>query len=102
MKILQFLTASKDEKQKKAAERVARQLKRNQEKLIDDLDAKKDKLLAKKDALESINADISDAKLESWASEYQQATVDIALIEKEIEIANKTLKDLFDDAKKAK
>jgi len=100
MKILAILTASKDDKNKKAAERIARQLKRNQEKLIDDLDAKKDKLLAQKEALEAISVTTADSKIDSWANDYHKALVDIKLLEKEIEIANDTLTDMFTDGKK--
>lgn len=102
MKILEILTASKDDKNKKAAERIARQLKRNQEKLIDDLDAKKDKLLAQKESLEAISVTTSDSKIDSWANDYHKVIVDIALIEKEIEIAGQTLTEMFTDGKSKK
>lgn len=100
MRILQILGLSKSDKDKKAQERIGRQLKRQQEKLIDDLDAKKDKLLAQKEALESISVETSDSKLESWNSDYQKVTVELALIDKEIEIAGNTLKDLFNEKSK--
>lgn len=102
MKILSILTASKDDKNQKAAERITRQLKRNQEKLIDDLDAKKDKLLAQKETLEAISVTTSDSKIDSWANDYHKVLVDIKLVEKEIEIAGETLTEMFTDAKARK
>jgi len=100
MKNLNILTAKKGELNQKAAERIARQLKRNQERLVDNLDAKRDSLLAKKEELEMITVETSETKLESWANDYQKALVYIKLIDAEIAIANETLKYMFNDKNK--
>lgn len=100
MKILKLLGAKKSEVNAKAQERIGRQLKRNQEKLIDDLDAKRDALLAKRDALESITVETPQSQLDAWNSDYHKVIVDLALLDKEIEIANTTLKDMFDEKNK--
>lgn len=100
MKILKLLGAKKSEVNAKAQERIGRQLKRGQEKLIDDLDAKRDALLAKRDALESITVDTAQNQLDTWNTDYHKVIVDLALLDKEIEIANSTLKDMFDEKTK--
>lgn len=100
MKILKLLGAKKSEVNAKAQERIERQLKRGQEKLIDDLDAKRDTLLAKRDALESITVETPQSQLDAWNSDYHKVIVDLALLDKEIEIANTTLKDMFDEKNK--
>ena len=100
MKILKLLGAKKSEVNAKAQERIGRQLKRGQEKLIDDLDAKRDALLAKRDALESITVETPQSQLDAWNSNYHKVSVDLALLDKEIEIANTTLKDMFDEKNK--
>ena len=97
MKILEILGLSKESKDKKAQERIARQLKRGQEKLIDDLDAKKDSLIAKKEKLESISVSSSQSTIDSWNTEYHAILVDMKLLDKEIDIAKETLKEMFTD-----
>jgi hypothetical protein len=100
MKILTILGFKKSDKDKKVQERIARQLKRGQEKLIDDLDAKKDKLLVKKESLEVITVETSDNILEKWNQDYHQVLVDIRLVEAEITIANETLTEMFTENEK--
>lgn len=100
MKILQILGLKKSDKDKKTQERIARQLKRNQEKLIDDLDAKRDTLLAKKEKLESITVDTAQSEIDSWNTSYHKILVDMKLLDKEIEIANETLNDMFNEKTK--
>lgn len=96
MKILGLLTQSKEEREKKAAERTARTLKRNQEALIDNLEAQRDDLEDKKSKL----LNLSSGKVPSnWNEEFQEATVQLELIEKKIEIAEKTLTEYFTEVK---
>lgn len=103
MKILELLGLSKTDKDKKAQERIGRQLKRGQEKLIDDLDAKRDALVTKKEKLESITADTAQSQIDSWNNDYHKILVDLKLIDKEISIAKETLEEMFsDDVKSTK
>ena len=102
MKILELLGLSKTDKDKKAQERIGRQLKRGQEKLIDDLDAKRDSLVSKKEKLESITADTAQSQIDSWNTEYHKILVDMRLIDKEILIAKETLEEMFSDEKSTK
>lgn len=98
MKILSILGQSKDELQAAALNRKAKALKRNQEKLIDDLEEKKDNFQAKKDKLLSVTAETVNEK--TWNAEYHEAIVELELVQKEIEIANKVLNELFNEKAK--
>lgn len=93
MKILQILGQSKEELAKAALTRKANAIKRNQETLIDDLEAKRDDVQAKQDKLISVSVDKVNEK--TWAKDYHETTMELALIEKEIEIAKNTLKEFF-------
>lgn len=90
-----MLTAKKSEIASKQVERIARELKRNQEKLVDNLDAKKDTLLAKKEKLEMLTVETPQSVLDTWTQNYHEVLVELALIDKEIQYANATLKELF-------
>ena len=96
MKILSLLTQSKEEKAKKAAERAARTLRRGQEALIDKLEAEKDKLTDKQESLLNLSGKSVPA---NWNEDFQNATVELSLIEKKIEIANATLEEYFTEDK---
>ena len=93
MKILQFITQSKELLEEKMAEITARGLKRGQEALIDKLDSELDKLKDKKDKL--LNLKAKDIDVSKWNIEYQDAQVDILTKEKELSIAKTTLEELF-------
>lgn len=98
MKILDLFKVSKEEREEKKVERLGRALKRGQEKLIDDLDDKRDSLQKKKDDLESLSVDKVNEN--TWNKEYHQAIVDLKMIDKEIEIAKETMNQLFTDEEK--
>ena len=98
MKILDLFKVSKEEREEKKVERLGRALKRGQEKLIDDLDDKRDALQKKKDDLESLSVD--KVNEDTWNKEYHQAIVDLKMIDKEIEIAKETMSQLFTDEEK--
>ena len=98
MKILDLFKVSKEEREEKKVERLGRALKRGQEKLIDDLDDKRDALQKKKDDLESLSVD--KVNEDTWNKEYHQAIVDLKMIDKEIEIANEVMSQLFTDEEK--
>ena len=92
MKILSLLTQSKESKEQKAAERAARGLERGQQALIDRLEAQKDELLSKKEALLDLNVKkISD----EWNDKFQNILVDLELVDVKIKLANKTLEEYF-------
>lgn len=98
MKILDLFKVSKEEREEKKVERLGRALKRGQEKLIDDLDDKRDALQKKKDDLESLSVD--KVNEDTWNKEYHQAIVNLKMIDKEIEIAKETMFKLFTDEEK--
>lgn len=98
MKILDLFKVSKEEREEKKVERLGRALKRGQEKLIDDLEDKRDALQKKKDDLESLSVD--KVNEDTWNKEYHQAIVDLKMIDKEIEIAKETMSQLFTDEEK--
>lgn len=95
MKILAILGSSKDELKQKQLNIVAKELKRNQEKLIDDLESKSLDLEAKKNELESVTFETVNKK--TWNEEYHKVLVETKLLEAEIKIAKETLADLFAD-----
>lgn len=95
MKILAILGSSKDELKQKQLNIVAKELKRNQEKLIDDLESKALDLEAKKNELESVTFETVNKK--TWNEEYHKVIVDSRLLEAEINIAKATLAELFTD-----
>lgn len=100
MEILKLLRAKVGEKNAKAEERIARQLQRNQERLVDDLDAKRDSFISKKEKLEAITFETAQSSIESWNTEYHKVLVDIALVDAEIKIAQETSKKLFNEKTK--
>lgn len=100
MKILAILGTSKDELKQKQLVIVGKQLKRNQEKLIDDLETKSLELEAKKNALETVTFETVNQK--TWNDEYHKVLVDTKLINAEIEIAKETLEELFSDDNRKK
>lgn len=100
MKILSILGQTKDELQVAALTRKAKALKRNQEKLIDDLEEKRDDSQIKKDKLLSVTVDSVNEK--TWNTEYHEVIVSIALLEEEIKIAKNTLTELFTDGDESK
>lgn len=100
MKILQILGQSKEQLAQAALTRKANAIKRNQETLIDKLEEKRDEIKDKQDKLVSVTVDKVNEK--TWAEDYHKTKVDLALIEKEIEIAKDTLKEFFTDEETAK
>ena len=99
MKILSILTQSKEEKEQKAALRIAKALRRGQEALIDKLEGEKDEHQTTIDSLKEVSLKTVDTK--TWNAKYQDAIVELALIDKRIEIANATNKELFTDVMEA-
>jgi hypothetical protein len=93
MKILEFFTASKEDKDKKHAERISKALKRGQEALIDRLESDADKAQDTMDRL--LGGDVSKINTETFNEKYHEARMEILLLEKEIEIAKATLLELF-------
>lgn len=98
MKILSILTADSKTVEANKAKRSARALKRKQEALIDQLEGERDDILSQKEALENVT--VSSVNESTWATEYQACKVNLALKEKEIEMANETLKEFFAEEKK--
>lgn len=97
MKILSIFTLSKEEKEKKAAERAARTLQRGQGALIDKLEAEKDKLEETMHKLLNLKVGDVDA---NWNQKFQDAKVALTLKSKEIEIANETTEEYFTEESK--
>jgi hypothetical protein len=93
MKILEFFTASKEDKDKKQAERVSKALKRGQEALIDRLESEVDKAQDTMDRL--LGGDVMKINTETFNEKYHEARMEIILLDKEIEIAKATLLELF-------
>jgi enoyl reductase-like protein len=96
MKILQILTQDKATADQNKAIRKAKSLARNQERLIDKLEDKRDELLMKKENLLQVNLATVE---ETWNDQFQNSIVELALIEKQIEFANATMQEFFLDVK---
>ena len=97
MKILELFVTSKEEKEKKQAERVAKALKRGQEALLDELEAKKDKAQDIIDGL--LVSEVSKVNTATFNKEYHDAKVELVLIEQEIKIAKEVNEELYTDGK---
>lgn len=93
MKILSILGASKKDIANRELERKGKALKRSQDKLVDELEAKKDDAQAVVDNL--LNVTTETVNEETWATEYQAAKVELVLVEQELSIARETLKEYF-------
>mgnify|MGYP000235848869 CR=1 FL=1 len=96
MKILSLFSATKEEREKKAAVRVAKALKRGQESLIDKLEERKDK--AEETIAKLVEGKISNINTETFNQTYHDAKLELVLVEKEIEIANEVKEELYSDA----
>lgn len=95
MKILSLFSATKEEREKKAAVRVAKALKRGQEALIDKLEDRKDK--AEETIAKLLEGKISNINTDTFNETYHKAKLDLVLVEKEIEIANSVKEELYAD-----
>ena len=95
MKILQLFTVSKEEREKRQAQRVAKALKRGQEALLDKLEARKDKAQETIDKL--VEGKIDKINVETFNQKYHDAKLEIILVTKEIEIAQEVMKELYSD-----
>jgi hypothetical protein len=96
MKILELLGATKEEREKKAVQRAARTLSRNQDQLIDSIDAELDKQQEIIDNLLNIKADNID---NNWNRKYQDAKVQLELTSARLKIAKETKAELFSSSK---
>tara|TARA_R110000851_G_scaffold305835_1_gene463978 strand:- start:146 stop:445 length:300 start_codon:yes stop_codon:yes gene_type:complete len=99
MKILTLFTKTKEEKEKKAAARTAKALKRGQEALLDKLEARKDSAQEIMDRL--VEGKISSINTDTFNQTYHDAKLDIVLVEKEIEIAKEVQSELYSDDNEA-
>lgn len=97
MKILSLFSATPEEREKKAAARIGKALKRGQEALIDKLEDRKDK--AEETIAKLVEGKISKINTETFNDTYHKAKLDLVLVNKEIEIANEVMEDLYSDAK---
>lgn len=93
MKILGLFTTTKEEKDAKVAARTAKALKRGQEALIDSLEARKDEAQETLDRL--VEGKIKDIDTKTFNKKYHDAKVEITLVDKELEIANAVMSDLY-------
>ena len=92
MKILTIFTESKEEKDRKAAERAARALVRGQGALTDRLEAERDALQDELDKL--LNLKVGKVS-SSWNEDFHKAKVNLALKVAEIDIAKATTEEYF-------
>lgn len=99
MKILELFKLDKESRKNAEIERKGKQLRRQQEALIDDLDRQKDELEAKKSNL--LNLDV-DTDVTNWNKDYQKVIVDLAIIDEKIRQAKETQEELFADEKAEK
>lgn len=97
MKILSLFAATPEEREQKAAARIAKALKRGQEALIDGLETRKDK--AEETLAKLVEGKISKINTETFNETYHKAKLDLVLVNKEIEIANEVMTDLYADDK---
>lgn len=98
MKILSLFTKTVEEKEAKQAIRIAKALKRGQEALLDNLEARKDRAQETLDRL--VEGNISDIDTETFNMIYHKAKLELLLVEKEIKIAKQVSKELYTDEKK--
>jgi len=98
MKILSLFSATQEEREKKAAVRVAKALKRGQESLIDKLEERKDK--AEETIAKLVEGKISVINTDTFNETYHKAKLDLMLVEKEIEIAKAVKEDLYSNEQK--
>lgn len=96
MKILSLFSATKEEREKRQAERTAKALKRGQEALLDELESRKDKAQATIDKL--VEGKIENINTTTFNKEYHKAKLELVLVDKEIEIAKEVMEDLYTDA----
>lgn len=96
MKILSLFAATKEEREQKAAARTAKALKRGQEALIDKLETRKDK--AEETLAKLVEGKIGNINTDTFNETYHKAKLDLVLVNKEIEIANEVMTDLYTDA----
>jgi len=97
MKILSLFSATKEEREKKQAERTAKALKRGQEALLDKLEARADKAQETIDKL--VEGKISNINTDTFNETYHKAKLELVLVAKEIEIAQEVMKELYSDEK---
>ena len=100
MKILEILGQSKDQLEEAALGRKAKALKRNQEKLVDKLEEKRDSLESRKANLLAVNS--KTVNEDTWNEEFQNIQVELATIGQEIKIATETMSEYFTEDKPAK
>ena len=100
MKILEILGQSKDQLEEAALGRKAKALKRNQEKLVDKLEEKRDSIEGKKANLLAVNS--KTVNEDTWNEEFQNVQVELATIGEEIRIAKQTMDEYFTEGKPAK
>lgn len=93
MKILSLFTKTKEEKDAKVAQRVAKALKRGQEALLDSLEARKDVAQETMDRL--VEGKISGINTSTFNQTYHEAKLEIVLVEKEIDIAKEVQEELY-------
>lgn len=94
MKILTLLGLDPKSKDKKAQERKARELSREQDILINELSAQVDSDEVKKEELENLEANV-DAK--QWVKNKQELEINSELNKKKLQIAQRTKEDYFTD-----
>lgn len=100
MKILEILGQSKDQLEEAALLRKAKALKRNQERLVDKLEEKRDNLESKKANLLAVNS--KTVNEDTWNEDFQNVQVELATIGQEIRIATETMNEYFTEAKPVK
>lgn len=91
-KLIDSLVATKKDLEKKKAERIFKSAKRSQEKLIDDLLDERDGIIKKKEELEEVTI---DTYTDNWCNEYQNVQVNLTVLERKIQVAVNTAKEVF-------
>jgi len=97
MKILNYISVTNKEFKSDRKEIVARSLKRKQKAYVDKLETEVDDLALKIDDLKIIK--VEEIDVDAWIQEYNEATVNLTLLKKELKIAKNIYKDLFTDEK---
>lgn len=98
MKILSLFAKTVEEREARQAVRIAKALKRGQEALLDNLEARKDRAQETLDRL--VEGSITDINTETFNTTYHKAKLELLLVEKEIKIAKQVSKELYTDEKK--